>query len=86
MKAWLKFYVEKIERWDFEQKLEKDIELSENDVFEYRDEFYNLLNEENKEKFNERGLKKGKYKVFSTKIEDNEVHGKLRFLFLKPMK
>ncbi|MCC5923905.1 MAG: hypothetical protein JJT77_08970 [Crocinitomicaceae bacterium] len=59
--------------------------MKENDLFEYSDIFYSMLDSDAKKTFNQSGLKKGKYKVISTKTEPNDYWGEIRYLFLKPM-
>lgn len=85
MRACLHLYTETSEDSVFYQILREDIELKENDQFEYNDRFYNMLDEETKKIFVQNGLKKGTYFVLSTRTEPNEYWGEIRYLFLKPL-
>ncbi|MFK8297687.1 hypothetical protein ACI76O_05160 [Capnocytophaga cynodegmi] len=84
MKACLSLYRvrEGRENPDFYQILNNDIDLSEGSILNYNDYYYNQLDAQSKDDFERRGMKKGKYKVFSTRIEFEPEWGELRYLFL----
>ena len=84
MRACLHLYTETSKDSVFYQILKEDIELKENDIFEYDNKFYDILDSEAKKAFNQSGLSKGKYEVISTKTEPNDYWGEIRYLFLKP--
>ncbi len=86
MRSCLHLYTRTSKDSVFYQILKEDIELIENDKFEYDDRFYNILDSEAKKLFNQSGLKKGTYNVIGTKTESNEYWGEIRYLFLKPIK
>ncbi|MFK8272263.1 hypothetical protein [Capnocytophaga canimorsus] len=82
MKACLHLFREGRENSDFYQILNSDIDLSEGSILNYNDYYYDQLDTQSKNDFERRGVKKGKYKVFSTRIEIEPERGELRYLFL----
>ena len=86
MSACLHLYTETSDNSVFFQILQEDLALKENDLLEYDDKFYSILDSEAKKAFNRSGLKKGKYKVISTKTEPNDYWGETRYLFLRSVK
>ena len=85
MRACLHLYTESSEYSVFYQILQEDIDLEENDEFEYDDIYYFRLDSEARKNFDRSGLKKGKYKVTATRTEPNDYWGEIRYLFLKPI-
>lgn len=86
MRACLHLYTETSKDSVFYQILNEDIELNENDIFEYDPKYYQILDSEAKKEFDNNSLKTGKYKVISTRTEPNDYWGEIRYLFLKPVK
>lgn len=84
MRACLHLFTKNSENSVFYQILNEDVELQQNDIFEYSDYYYFKLDEEARKIFDKSGLEKGQYYVHSTRSEPNEYWGEIRYLFLKP--
>ena len=84
MKTCLHFYTESSENSIFYQILKKDIDLKENETFNYNEDNFNALDSQNQISFDQKGLKKGNYIVIATKTEQNEYWGEIRLLFIRP--
>lgn len=85
MRACLHLYTKTSENSLFYQILKEDLELKENQIFEYNEYYYQILDSEAKKDFDRSGLKKGKYQVFSTHSEPNLNWGDIRYLFLRSL-
>lgn len=85
MRACLHLYTKTSQDSVFYQMLNEDIVLKENEIFEYSDHYYQMLDSEAKKDFDRSGLKNEKYQVISTRTEPNEYWGDIRYLFLKPL-
>ena len=84
MRACLHLYTTESTSSVFYQILNEDLNLLENDTFEYSNKYYNLLDDDAKKIFDRAGLRKGNYIVTATRTEPNDYWGEIRYLFIKP--
>ena len=85
MRACLHLYTKTSQDSVFYQILNEDIELEVDEIFDYSEFYYQILDSEAKKDFDRSGLKYGKYQVISTRREPNDYWGEIRYLFLKPL-
>lgn len=80
MRAYLHLVPRNEEASRFYQVLDKDIDLQKGDIFYYTNDYYNLLNDEDKELFRWNGLELGEYEVVNVEVEHNGYWGDIRIL------
>lgn len=86
MPTCIHLYSEDSDRSVFYHVYREDIIVKTDDIFNFSYSFYSSLPENYKKTFDKFKLKIGKYTVTSTYTEENEFDGKIRYIFLKPIK
>lgn len=83
MKVCIHLYSNSSEYDLFFQILNVNLDFYNDNILDYNNYLYQLLDDEAKKDFNNSGLEFGKYKIISSKIEQNAYWGELSHLYLR---